>query len=288
MVLEGQCALNEFVEIASALKVAIERLDPVSESPRLDAELLLARALDVSRSYLIAHPEDVLDPAARERFLTLVERRASGEPMAYISGEKEFWSLNLMVSPDTLVPRPETELLVERALMLIGRRASQRILDLGTGSGAIALAIARERPLCEIVATDKSEAALAIAQQNARQLDLGNVTFAQGSWTEPVAGQQFDMAVSNPPYVRSDDPALAALRHEPVSALASGKDGLDDIREIAKTAGLVLKEGGYLVLEHGSEQQEDVARILENNGWTGIECVQDMGGRPRVSIARKR
>lgn len=288
MVLEGQCALNEFVEIASALKVAIERLDPVSESPRLDAELLLARALDVSRSYLIAHPEDVLDPAARERFLTLVERRASGEPMAYISGEKEFWSLNLMVSPDTLVPRPETELLVERALMLIGRRASQRILDLGTGSGAIALAIARERPLCEIVATDKSEAALAIAQQNARQLDLGNVTFAQGSWTEPVAGQQFDMVVSNPPYVRSDDPALAALRHEPVSALASGKDGLDDIREIAKTAGLVLKEGGYLVLEHGSEQQEDVARILENNGWTGIECVQDMGGRPRVSIARKR
>ena len=288
MVLEGQWALNEFVEIASALKDAIERLARTSESPRLDAELLLARALDVPRGYLIAHPEDTLDPAASERFFTLLKRRASGEPMAYITGEREFWSMNLMVSPDTLVPRPETELLVERALMLIGRRASQRILDLGTGSGAIALAIARERPLCEIVATDKSEAALAIAQQNARQLDLGNVSFSQGSWTEPVADQQFDMVVSNPPYVRSDDPALTALRHEPVAALASGKDGLDDIREIAKTAGSVLIEGGYLLLEHGSEQQVDVARILENNAWTGIECVQDLGGRPRVTIARKR
>lgn len=288
MVLEGQWALNEFVEIASVLKKSIERLALASESPRLDAELLLARALDVPRSYLIAHPEDTLDPAASDRFFTLVDRRAAGEPMAYITGEKEFWSMCLMVSPDTLVPRPETELLVERALMLTGRRAQSRILDLGTGSGAIALALARERPLCEIVATDTSEAALAIAQQNARQLDLGNVTFVQGSWTEPVAGQQFDMVVSNPPYVRSDDPALAALRHEPVSALASGKDGLDDIREIAKTAGSVLSEGGHLLLEHGSEQQEDVARILENNGWTDVECVQDLGGRPRVTTARRR
>ncbi|MEQ9561280.1 MAG: peptide chain release factor N(5)-glutamine methyltransferase, partial [Woeseiaceae bacterium] len=207
MVLEGQRALNEFVEIATALRNAVTSLEPLSDSPRLDAELLLARALDVPRSYLIAHPEDALDPAASERFTQLVERRAAGEPMAYISGSKEFWSMELMVSPDTLVPRPETELLVERALMLIGRRASQRILDLGTGSGAIALAIARERPLCEIVATDISEAALAIARQNARHLDLANVEFATGNWIEPVAGQQIDIVVSNPPYVRSSDPA---------------------------------------------------------------------------------
>jgi release factor glutamine methyltransferase len=280
--------LNEFVEIASALRAAVQRMESGSECPRLDAELLLARALDVPRSYLIAHPEDTLDPAAGERFFTLVERRAAGEPMAYITGEKEFWSMNLMVSPDTLVPRPETELLVERALMLVGRRAPMRVVDLGTGSGAIALALARERPLCEVVATDLSEAALAIAQQNARQLELGNITFEHGNWIKPVAGRQFDLVVSNPPYVRADDPALRALRHEPVSALASGADGLDDLREIAKSAGAILVEGGHLLLEHGSDQQDEVARLLEKHGWTDIECLHDLGGRPRVTIARKR
>jgi release factor glutamine methyltransferase len=287
MVLEGQRALNEFVEIATALRDAVKSLGRISDSPRLDAELLLSRALDVPRSYLIAHPEDALDPAASERFTQLIERRAAGEPMAYISGSKEFWSMELMVSPDTLVPRPETELLVERALMYLGRRASQRILDLGTGSGAIALAIARERPLCEIVATDISEAAIAIARQNARHLDLANVSFAAGNWIEPVAGQQFDIIVSNPPYVRSNDPGLEKLQHEPLSALVAGEDGLDDIRTIAATAGSVLVDGGRLLIEHGSEQQEAVADVLAKNGWKDIECVQDYGGRPRVSIAKR-
>jgi release factor glutamine methyltransferase len=288
MVLEGQLALNEFVNIASALSDAVKRLDASSESPRLDAELLLARALDVARSYLIAHPEDTLDPAASERFTQLIQRRAAGEPMAYISGSKEFWSMELMVSPDTLVPRPETELLVERALMLIGRRSSQRILDLGTGSGAIALAIARERPLCEIVATDVSDAALAIARQNARHLDLANVRFIAGNWIDPVADQRFDIVVSNPPYVRSNDAALEKLQHEPVSALVAGEDGLDDIRSIAATAGSVLVDDGRLLLEHGSEQQDAVADVLASNGWTDIECVQDYGGRPRVTVAKWR
>jgi len=288
MVLEGQVALNEFIDIASALNQGTEKLQTASETPRLDAELILARALDVPRSYLFAHPEDMLDPAASARFFDVTARRAAGEPMAYITGEKEFWSMTLMVTPDTLVPRPETELLVERALMLLGRRATLRVLDLGTGSGAIALAIARERPLCEVVATDVSDAALAVARQNARQLDLGNITFACGDWIEPVADQRFDLIVSNPPYVRASDPALAGLAHEPASALVAGEDGLDDIRRIAASAGSVLAEGGHLLLEHGSDQQDAVAEVLREHQWVDIECIRDLAGQPRVSIARKR
>ncbi|MDH5502264.1 MAG: peptide chain release factor N(5)-glutamine methyltransferase, partial [Gammaproteobacteria bacterium] len=182
--------------------------------------------------------------------------------------------------------RPETELLVERALMLIPRKANMRILDLGTGSGAIALAIARERPLCEIIATDASAEALAIARQNARQLDVANVVFHHGNWTDPVRGQQFNLVVSNPPYVRADDPQLKTLRHEPASALASGSDGLDAIRHIAATAGDILTDDGTLMLEHGSEQQQQVADILRRCGWTEIECVSDYAGLPRVTVAR--
>jgi release factor glutamine methyltransferase len=288
MVLEGLLALNEFIDIGAALASGTERLAAASESPRLDAEMLLARALDVPRSYLFAHPEDTLDPAACERFFGVVDRRASGEPMAYITGEKEFWSLNLMVSPATLVPRTETELLVERAIMLTGRKATLRILDLGTGCGAIALAIARERPLCDVVATDISEAALAIARQNARQLDIANVEFVAGNRIEPVADQRFDIIVCNPPYIRGDDPALAGLRHEPVTALVAGADGLDDIRAIAATAGNVLVDGGRLLLEHGSDQQQDVTALLAHHGWTDIECIKDYGGRPRVTTAKRK
>lgn len=285
MVREGLVALNEFVDIGSALATATERLRAASDSARLDAELLLSLALDVNRSYFIAHPEDVLDPAAGRRFLSLVERRMSGEPLPYITGEREFWSMTLMVSPATLVPRPETELLVERALMLIGRKAVLRILDLGTGSGAIALAIARERPLCEVVATDLSEDALAIARQNARQLDVPNVSFACGDWVNPVTGQRFDLVVSNPPYVADADDALAGLRHEPRLALCAGRDGLDAIRRIAETAGAVLVDGGRLLLEHGSLQREAVAAELQRHGWSQIECFNDLAGLPRVTTA---
>ncbi|MCI0517728.1 MAG: peptide chain release factor N(5)-glutamine methyltransferase [Woeseiaceae bacterium] len=287
MVREGLVALNEFMDIGSALAMATERLRAGSDSARLDAELLLSRALDVNRSYFFAHPEDMLDPDAGRRFLSLVERRASGEPMSYITGEREFWSMNLMVSPATLVPRPETELLVERALMLIGRKAAMRILDLGTGSGAIALAIARERPLCEVVATDLSEDALAIARQNARQLDVPNVAFACGDWVDPVKGQRFDLIVSNPPYVAEADETLALLRHEPRSALCAGNDGLDAIRRIAQTAGEVLADDGRLLLEHGSMQREAVAAELQRTGWSQVECFNDHGGLPRVTVARK-
>jgi release factor glutamine methyltransferase len=287
MVREGLVALNEFMDIESALALATDRLQASSHSARLDAELLLSRALDVNRSYIFAHPEDTLDPDASKRFLSLVERRASGEPMSYITGEREFWSMNLMVSPATLVPRPETEILVERALLLIGRRAALRILDLGTGSGAIALAIARERPLCEIVATDLSADALAIARQNARQLDIANVSFACGDWIDPVEGQEFDFIVSNPPYIAETDAALAKLRHEPLAALSAGTDGLDAIRRIAGTAADVLAEGGRLLLEHGSTQRDAVAALLRANGWSPTECVADYAGLPRVTIAAR-
>ena len=273
------------ITIHEAIATAVRRLDGVSDSPRLDAELLLARAIDVSRTYLIAHPEDTLDPAASDRYFAAVDRRSRGVPLAYITGEKEFWSLTLMVSDATLVPRPETETVVEQALGLIPRRAELAVLDLGTGSGAIALAIARERPLCRVVATDRSEAALAVARQNARQLDIDNVTFLAGDWTAPVAGRTFDLVVSNPPYVRADDPALADLRHEPESALVAGNDGLDAIRRIARQARDVLVEDGGLIVEHGADQETAVAEILRAHGWTDVRCFRDLAGLPRVTRA---
>lgn len=277
--------MNEFVRIDAALADAVARLDQVSESPRLDAELLLARALDVPRSYLFAHPEDTLDAAALERFVGVIDRRADGVPLAYITGEKEFWSMTFFVNPDTLVPRPETEILVDQALTRIPRRASLKILDLGTGSGAIALALARERPLCEITATDASAAALVTAQENARQNNLPNIEFRQGSWLDPVAGMKFDMVVSNPPYVPEADPDLENLRHEPRSALASGSDGLDAIRHIAAHAPDVMNDGGTLLIEHGDRQQNAVAEILRREGWSDVAIARDLAGQPRVTIA---
>jgi len=289
MVRHGLAALNGFVEspadIGSALARARAALDAVSESPRLDAELLLARAIDMPRSYLIAHPEDTLDTAARERFEQAVAERAAGKPMAYITGEKEFWSLTLMVSTATLVPRPETELLVEQALVLLPQRAETRILDLGTGSGAIALALARERRMCTVVATDASEDALAVARENARQLDIDNVEFLHGDWTAPVAGMTFGIIVSNPPYVAASDPALQKLSFEPRDALIAGEDGLDAIRRLAVETRTLLSDDGTLLLEHGADQESAVAEILAAAGWTGIRSCKDLAGLPRVTRA---
>ncbi len=282
---EGQAALNEFVRIDAALANAVAKLDMASESPRLDAELLLARALDVPRSYLFAHPEDTLDIAALERFIDVIARRADGVPLAYITGEKEFWSMTLFVNPGTLVPRPETEILVDQALMRIPRRAALRILDLGTGSGAIALALAKERPLCEITATDVSAQALRTARENARHNTLPNIEFAQGSWFEPVKGLNFDLVVTNPPYVPDEDPDLLSLRHEPRSALASGNDGLDAIRHIAAQASTVMNTGGTLLIEHGDRQHVAVGEILVSEGWSDITTSNDLAGKPRVTAA---
>jgi release factor glutamine methyltransferase len=285
MVREGQLSLNENLRIDAALEAATEQLRASSDSPRLDAELLLARALDVQRSYLFAHPDDEMDASAARRFQSAVQQRSDGMPMAYIAGEKEFWSLNLIVSPATLVPRPDTELLVDQALTRIPRKADWQIADLGTGSGAIALALARERPLCQLTATDLSGDALVVARENARQLSLPNIEFLHGDWTAPIAGREFDLIVSNPPYIASNDPHLANLRHEPRSALDAGEDGLDAIRELATSVGDILRSGGHLLLEHGDQQATAVANVLRLNGWLDIRTFNDIEGRPRVTAA---
>jgi release factor glutamine methyltransferase len=277
--------LADSSSIGAVLADANKKLHAISHSARLDAELLLARAIDMPRSYLFAHPDELLDAAAVDRFNRAIQRRQGGEPMAYIIGVKEFWSLPLMVSPATLVPRPETELLVEQALLRIPRKTPRQVLDLGTGSGAIALAIAKERPLCDVIATDISEEALAIAMLNAQYLELPNIRFLHGDWTTPVAGHRFDIVVSNPPYVETGDPALHELRHEPQTALTAGSDGLDAIRRISTECVHVIKKSGTLLLEHGATQAEDVAAILVSNDWRSVECICDLSATPRITIA---
>lgn len=271
----------------SILQEAVARLGAASESARLDAEILLSRSIDMPRSYLIAHPEDELDAAALARFNTLLARRLAGEPMAYITGIREFWSHELLVSDATLVPRPETELLVELALREIPRKAAWQLLDLGTGSGALAIALASERLLCDITATDISDAALAVARENARQLSIANVTFLHGSWSEPVQGRTFNVIVSNPPYLRANDEALAGLRYEPVDALVSGQDGLDAIRSLSVECIDILADDGLLFMEHGADQPDAVAALLEADGWTDIRSHRDYSGHPRVTAARR-
>lgn len=275
------------MRLDAAIADAMERLSHSSESPRLDAEILLCRTIDMPRSYLFAHPEDELDPLTAERFASVLERRIGGEPMAYIMGTREFWSHELLVSPATLVPRPETELLVELALREIPRKAEWQILDLGTGSGAIAIAIAGERRMCQVTAVDISPDALAVARENVRMLALGNVELELGSWTEPLRDRRFKVIVSNPPYVRSDDEALLKLQHEPQAALAAGTDGLDAIRVLAAECGAILADEGVLLIEHGAEQPVAVAELLEQHGWTDICCHNDLAGLPRVTVARR-
>ncbi len=269
------------------LKAAVaERLAAISDSPALDAELLICRAIDVPRAYLYAHPEDEPDAAALERIESAVIRRLDGEPLAYITGSREFWSLPLAVSPATLVPRPETERVVELALGFMPRRKAVRVLDLGTGSGAIALALARERPESTVVAVDVSPEALDVAAINARELRIANVEWLLGDWTAPVAGRRFDVVVSNPPYVASGDPALGTLRHEPAAALAAGRDGLDAIRQLAAAVPAIIAADGALIVEHGATQATAVEGLLAAAGFTDIVCHTDYAGLPRVTVAR--
>lgn len=279
--------MDKQTQIGELLAEITRGLTVISDSPRLDAEILVGRAIDMPRSYLFAHSDDCLDEAAIARLRQTVERRMAGEPMAYITGIREFWSMELAVSPATLVPRPETEILVDHALRAIPRTAAWRILDLGTGSGAIALAIARERPLSDVAAIDCSAAALQVAQLNARQLAVPNVTFIEGDWTRAVKDDVFDLIVSNPPYVRDDDAALSQLKSEPLMALAAGSDGLDAIRILARDCGAILKPGGLLALEHGAEQSASVAELLATHAWLNIACHKDYAGLPRVTTARR-
>ena len=258
-----------------------------AETPGLEAELLLAHVLGSRRSRLKSHPEDAVDEAARGKFLDVLGRRASGEPLAYIVGARDFWTLRLAVSPAVLVPRPETELLVERALTLRPEPLA-RALDLGTGSGAIALALASERPKWQVTATDISAEALAIARSNAASHSLSHVHFLGGSWFEPVGAQRFNLIVSNPPYIGAAEPELAAreLSHEPRLALSPGADALASLRLIIRGAPAHLEHGGWLLLEHGSGQAADVARELVVRGFRHVRSHRDLSGHERMTEAQ--
>lgn len=258
---------------------------PDSPSPRLDAELLLAHVLGKPRSFLRTWPEHTPDDAQCAAFAALLARRRAGEPVAYLLGRQGFWSLDLEVSPDTLIPRPDTELLVETALALAPATPLE-VLDLGTGTGAIALALAAERPAWRVTGVDRVEAAVALAERNGRRLGLSNAGFALSQWFSALAGRRFGLIVSNPPYIAAGDRHLGEgdVRFEPASALVAGADGLDDIRQIVAQAPEHLLPGGWLLLEHGYDQAQAVRGLLAAAGFTGVESRRDLGDHERISL----
>jgi len=290
----------------------IEALALDASSARIEVQTLLQHVLNVSRAYLLAYPERRLNDSEQIRYAELFQRRLQGEPIAYLLGEREFFGLMFKVTPATLIPRPETELLVELALQHIpsppagcaplatlsplageggrqtGRGSLFRVLDLGTGSGAIALSIAHARPDIEVVAVDAAIEALAVARENAQRLGTSNVAFVQSDWYTVLAAQRFDLIVSNPPYVAAGDPHLQQgdLRFEPPSALASGNDGLEDIRHIVAEATAYLQPGGWLLLEHGYDQAAQVRDILRQAKFGEVFSAQDLAGIERVSGGR--
>ncbi|MEW6648051.1 MAG: peptide chain release factor N(5)-glutamine methyltransferase [Pseudomonadota bacterium] len=268
--------------VQQALLSAQARLGS-SDTPRLDAELLLCHVLDKNRAWLRTWPERALTADEQAAFEELVARRAAGEPVAYLTGRCGFWSLELKVTPATLIPRPDTETLVEWALELIPAEAAWRIADLGTGSGAIALALGRERPRCRIVATDASADALAVAQENSALNRTGNVVFRHGAWYAPLAGERHELIASNPPYIAEHDPHLAGLRHEPRTALTAGPDGLDDIRLLIAGAPHHLTPDGWLLLEHGWDQGAAVRELLQRHGYRHVHTRRDSAGHERIS-----
>jgi release factor glutamine methyltransferase len=270
--------------VADTLRLAARTLAASSESPELDAEVLLSIVMGVARSALIVRAEEPVGVELLRAYQGLIDRRMSGVPVAYLTGRREFWSLPLKVTPAVLVPRHETELLVEMALKLIPKAEARSVLDLGTGSGAVALAIASERPLARVTGADVSPAALGVARDNARALALPNLAWRLGSWFDAVPGERFDAIVANPPYVAAGDPALAALEAEPEIALVSGPAGLDALTAIIEGAAPHLESGGWLVLEHGSSQHGDVTSMLERRGFGGVETYEDFSGRPRVTL----
>ena len=255
------------------------------DEARRETALLLRHVLGVSEAWLVAHADDSIDPAHAAAFRDLVARRAHGEPVAYLTGTRGFHAVALRVTPDVLIPRPETELLVDCALQRIPRDAGCAVADLGTGSGAIALAIAKARPRAKLVATDASRAALEVARANAARLAIGNVEFCQGDWCAPLGDASFDVIVSNPPYIAEGDPHLheGDLRFEPAAALASGDDGLDAIRVIIRDAHAHLHEGGWLMFEHGFDQGPAVRELLAAHGYVDVFTERDLEDRERVS-----
>jgi release factor glutamine methyltransferase len=278
-------------EIRTLLDEGAAQLGRVADAPRREAEVLLGAALGRTRAWLLAHPEErILDCEATDRYEAYVTRRRLGEPVAYLLGEKEFWSLPLAVGPGVLIPRPETELVVERALVHFPTDAAFDVLDLAAGSGAIALALASERPRCRVLATDLSPAAIAATRANTDHLGLGErVVAVQGSWFEPAAGRTFDLIVSNPPYIASGDPRVepAVLRYEPPEALFAGPTGLEALRTIVADAPQHLVPGGWLIVEHGDTQGESVRGLFEAAGLDDVRTHRDLAGRERCTEGRR-
>jgi release factor glutamine methyltransferase len=271
--------------IAALLRNASARL--VSETPRLDAEWLLEFALQKNSAWFLAHGDDELPLQRQEKFFELLERRIAGEPIAHIIGSRGFWTLDLAVTSDTLIPRPETELLVELAIAKCSKDKKLRILDLGTGTGAIALAIASECKNAEVIAVDKSAAVLQVARENSRKNNL-QVEFIQSDWFSELANQKFDLLVSNPPYIPDKDPHLLQgdVRFEPLTALASGVDGLDDIRLIVSQARQYCLPEAWLMIEHGFDQGEVIRALFAEAGFINVETVRDLEQRERVTIGQ--
>ncbi|HZJ93076.1 MAG TPA: peptide chain release factor N(5)-glutamine methyltransferase [Thiopseudomonas sp.] len=259
-----------------------------SPTAQLDAELLLAFVLDKPRSYLYTWPEKTVSEAQEARYRALLERRLKGEPVAYLLGRQGFWTLDLQVAEHTLIPRADTELLIEAALQIAAANHSLQVLDLGTGSGAIALALASECPQWQLTGVDRIESAVALAQSNQRQLNLANVQFIHSHWFSALVGQRYDLILSNPPYIADNDPHLQQgdVRFEPLSALVSGPDGLDDLRLIIAQAPLYLNTGGWLLLEHGFDQAEAVRELLTQAGFTEVHSQRDLSEHERISLGR--
>ena len=272
--------------IKATLQIASTQLK--TEASVFEAQLLLQYALGVNRAWLIAHEHDALQPNIQMVFEALLNRRIAGEPMAYIMGSREFYGLDLLVTPDTLIPRPDTETLVDAALAKILDNPNQSILDLGTGTGAIALAVAKHRPKVYVVAVDASAAALEVAKKNAASLAITNVRLMLSDWFDALAGERFDLIVSNPPYIEQNDVHLTQgdVRFEPISALTSGADGLDDIRHIVADCLIYLKPQGWLLIEHGYNQADLVADLMAEAGLVSIQTIKDFGGNNRVTIAK--
>ncbi len=273
---------------AEAQHRLINTLSLEGNEAKFEAQLLLQNVLNVNRAWLLAHESDALQDKIKADFESLLARRLLGEPIAYILGQREFFGLNLIVTPDTLIPRPDTETLVETALDKIPTDTPFTVLDLGTGTGAVALAIAEHRPEAQVTAIDASSGALDIAKRNANQLDLTQVDFRLSNWFSALEGERFNLIVSNPPYIEQHDIHLTQgdLRFEPMSALASGTDGLDDIRQIVDNCLLHLHPQGWLMLEHGYNQAHLVTDLMAQSGLIDITTIKDLGANDRVTIGK--
>jgi release factor glutamine methyltransferase len=282
----NQAAANVLHTVAELLESGTRSIGDASDTPDVDARVLLQALLRRNHAWLIAHGGETVEPGIVRQFHDWVKRRSRSEPVAYITGRKAFWTLDLKVTPDVLVPRPETEFLVQRGLERIPLTESVFVADLGTGSGAIGLSIAAERPLCKVIATDSSEAALKIAEQNKGRHGLRNIAFRLGNWYEPLGRELFSLVICNPPYVPWSH-YEAALTYEPRAALFSGDRGIDALEMVIGGAGRHLEAGGWLLVEHGFDQKAEVQGLFRSSGFDSIATLDDFAGHPRVTEGRK-